>query len=165
MNKTAPKAASHCQRRAIRKRLGIWLRCSLNPRAPRSSSTDVYRLVLWPKRKARNGSAGDIHTASEECHAELMSRRAVILLPIMAMAAGCASAVGPSQNDLATLLQASLSDIRGMRCYDIEEEPTEFGCRFDRRGATGAWVQQEIMLAIDGSDWVVIDGPGPPYRD
>lgn len=94
-----------------------------------------------------------------------MTKRAVILLPIMAMAAGCTSAVGPSQGDLATVLQAPPSDIRGLRCYDIPEEPTEFGCRFDRRDATGPWLPQEVMLAIDGSAWVVIDGPGPPYRE
>lgn len=112
----------------------------------------------------RVGWEADVHNASEECNAELMAKLAVILLPIMTIAAGCASAVGPSQSDLATVLQASPSDIRGVRCYDIPEEPTEFGCRYDMRDATLGWVQQEVMLAIDGSAWVVIDGPGTPYR-
>jgi hypothetical protein len=107
----------------------------------------------------------DIHKASEECHAALMAKLTLVLLPIMAMAGGCASAVGPSQSDLARVLQAPPSDIRGLRCYDIPEEPTEFGCRYDIRDATRGWVQQEVMLAIDGSAWVVIDGPGTPYRE
>ena len=83
----------------------------------------------------------------------------------MAMAAGCASTVGPSLSDLATVLEAPPSDIRNMRCYEVPEEPTEFGCRFERRDAPGAWLSQEVMLAIDGSAWVVIDGPGFPYRE
>ncbi|RYF30231.1 MAG: hypothetical protein EOO23_05595 [Comamonadaceae bacterium] len=93
-----------------------------------------------------------------------MTKLTPILLPVMAMVAGCASAVGPSQSDLATVLQAPPSDIRGMRCYDIPEEPTEFGCRYDIRNAARGWVQQEVMLAVDGSAWVVIDGPGAPNR-
>lgn len=94
-----------------------------------------------------------------------MAKLTLILLPIVAMAAGCASTVGPSLSDLAIALQAAPSDIRGMRCYDIPEEPTEFGCRYDIRDATRGWVQQEAMLAIDGSAWVVIDGPGTPYGE
>lgn len=94
-----------------------------------------------------------------------MLKPAFILAPVMLLASGCASTAGPGKSDLAAVLQTPRSDIRGLRCREIPEEPTEFGCRYKKREALGAWVQQEVMLAIDGSAWVIIDGPGLPYRD
>lgn len=107
----------------------------------------------------------NVHSASEACHRDPMLKPAFILAPLMLLASGCASAAAPGRSDLAAVIQTPISDIRALRCREIPEERTEFGCRYQRRDAPGVWVQQEVMLAIDGSAWVIIDGPGLPYRD
>jgi hypothetical protein len=77
---------------------------------------------------------------------------------------GCSPSLGPNRVELASALQTSPSNIRALRCHDIPEEPTEFGCSYRERDASGAWTPQEVMVAIDGSAWVIIDGPGGPLR-
>lgn len=93
-----------------------------------------------------------------------MAKPVHVLLAVLLVVGGCSSSVGPNRGDLAGILQTSLSNIRALRCYDIPEEPTEFGCSYRKRDAAGVWAQQEAMIAIDGSAWVIIDGPGAPYR-
>lgn len=75
---------------------------------------------------------------------------------------GCSATLGPAPDELAKLLQIPSASIRALRCQEVPEEPTEFTCRYRRRGAAGEWIDEEIIVAIDGSTWVVIDEPHPP---
>jgi hypothetical protein len=92
-----------------------------------------------------------------------MIRPVQILLPVLLIVAACSSSVGPSRGELADALQTSPSNIRALHCHDISEEPTEFGCSYRERDASGVWVPQDVMVAINGSAWIVIDGPGGSY--
>jgi hypothetical protein len=87
-----------------------------------------------------------------------------VCLTLVLFAGACASPVGPDRQDLASLLQTSSRDINALRCYEIPEEQTEFRCLYERRDVAGGWTSQEVMIALDGSNWVVIDGPGAPHR-
>jgi len=51
-------------------------------------------------------------------------------------------------------------DLRAIHCAPIEDEPTEFVCRWQqRRGAQ--WRSYSTWLAVDGSGWGLIDDPHP----
>ncbi|MCC4294704.1 hypothetical protein [Brevundimonas aurantiaca] len=89
-----------------------------------------------------------------------MTKLLKILSPSLLLIGGCASPIGPSRADLAGVLAISSSEIDRLRCHDIPEEPTEFGCRYRQRDAAGQWVRQDVMVAMDGATWVIIDGPG-----
>jgi hypothetical protein len=89
-----------------------------------------------------------------------MAKLLQILLPTLLIVGGCASSIGPSRADLAGVLAISSSNIDRQRCHNIPEEPTEFGCRYRKRDSAGQWVRQDVMVAIDGATWVIIDGPG-----
>lgn len=91
-----------------------------------------------------------------------MIKPAHLLLPVVLIVGGCSSSVGPTGADLAGALQTSSPNIGALHCYSIPEEPTEFGCSYRKRDAAGEWVRQDVMIAIDGSTWVIIDGPGAP---
>lgn len=93
-----------------------------------------------------------------------MARSIRLLLPVLLTFGGCSPSGGPNRGELAGALQTSPSHIRGLRCHDIPEEPTEFGCRYLGRDAAGVWAQQDVMIATDGSAWVIIDGPHVPSQ-
>jgi hypothetical protein len=89
-----------------------------------------------------------------------MTKLLQILLPTLLIVGGCASSIGPSRADLASVLAIPSSNIDRLSCHDIPEEPTEFGCRYRQRDSAGQWVRQDVMVAMDGATWVIIDGPG-----
>lgn len=89
-----------------------------------------------------------------------MAKLCAIFLMTMAVG-GCLSVGTPGRRDLADALQVPSSNLRRSHCSDISEEPTEFACRYERRDADGTWRRWQVMLAIDGTAWVIIDGPGP----
>ncbi|MFZ5668055.1 MAG: hypothetical protein ACOY4K_01040 [Pseudomonadota bacterium] len=103
----------------------------------------------------------DLHSAVDRWQRDLVTRHVQLPLAIGLLLGGCLSGPGPDPSELASLLHIPASDIRALRCQEIPDEPTEFSCRYQRRGATGGWVAEEIIVAIDGSDWVVIDEPHP----
>lgn len=86
-----------------------------------------------------------------------LSRACLLLL----MVGSCASNVGPTREVLASTLGLPAERISAPRCYDIPEEPTEFGCSYRERTSAGSWERRRVMVAIDGPTWVVIDPPTP----
>lgn len=74
---------------------------------------------------------------------------------------GCAQAIGPNASEVGDAIGVSADQIRDLACSGIPEEPTEFSCRYQLRGEDSEVQAQDVMMAIDGSTWVVIDGPGP----
>lgn len=93
-----------------------------------------------------------------------MTRAVQLLLPVLMLVGGCSPSVGPNRVELASALQMSPSNIRALQCHDIPEETTEFGCHYLGRDAADVWARQDVMIATDGSAWVVIDGPGVPSQ-
>lgn len=93
-----------------------------------------------------------------------MARLFLVLTPVLALATACSTTVGPPLDELADALELAPSLMSSLRCNDILEEPTEFRCRYRLRDAAGGRIAQEVMVAIDGSTWVIIDGPSAPYR-
>jgi hypothetical protein len=92
-------------------------------------------------------------------------RKLVVIIAFTALAiGGCSTGVGPSHAEFADALGVSQSDIKKLRCHGFAEEPTEFDCHYRLRSKDGDWQDQEVPVAIDGSGWVLIDTPGPPYQ-
>jgi hypothetical protein len=74
------------------------------------------------------------------------------------------SFMAPSPAELAEALgeftgkPVSASDVRGLSCEGIEEEPTEAVCKWDQM-KSGEWMQFSTYVAVDGRGWHLIDTP------
>ena len=93
---------------------------------------------------------------------------APVLLLGVAMAAACASRA-PAGPDAATLTgliagarPGAAPQIRAVNCDFIEEEGSEWACRYRERAADGRWVALETWVAMDGAGWTLIDTPADP---
>ena len=77
---------------------------------------------------------------------------------------GCATAyaAGPNSAEFDGLHAAQCEDhaarTRNVHCRAIEEEPTEFACRYELPEIGGGWKQHEAIVAIDGDHWIWLDG-------
>jgi hypothetical protein len=77
---------------------------------------------------------------------------------------GCATAqvVGPNALEFSALHAAQCEDhaaqAKLLRCSDIEEEPTEYSCRYKLPEASGGWKTYQAIVARDGNQWVWLDG-------
>lgn len=91
-----------------------------------------------------------------------MTRLTPFLAGVLLIVGGCVSAYGPSHDDLAAVLRAAPAALAAVRCDGIPEEPTEFRCRYRQQDENGRWKSREVMVAIDGSSWVIIDGLDAP---
>ncbi|MFC5345782.1 hypothetical protein ACETK8_01935 [Brevundimonas staleyi] len=91
-----------------------------------------------------------------------MVRAAAIgALSIVAACASIGDPNGPTEQELARLIAPSgdlTPSIRAMRCDFISEEGSEWSCRYEARATSGVWVGLSAMVALDGDDWVLIDG-------
>jgi hypothetical protein len=80
------------------------------------------------------------------------------------VAASCATvqAAGPTANEFEALHAAQCEDhaarARNAHCKAIEEEPTEFKCRYELPETDGSWKSYEAIVALDGANWVWLDG-------
>jgi len=100
----------------------------------------------------------------QSCDLRRMMRPDRLGILILLIVGGCSSVDGPNRMDLAEALRTSPSEISALRCHGFPEEPTEYACRYRSRNGAGLWLHQEVVLAIDGSSWIVIDGPGAPHK-
>lgn len=91
-------------------------------------------------------------------------KRLVLLAALLAPSAALADA--PSTRQLAHAISTFTGhpvrarDLRRVHCEDIEEEPTEFACRYEQRDTRGRWRRWSTYLAISGAGWQLIDEPG-----
>jgi len=51
-----------------------------------------------------------------------------------------------------------------VKCKAIEEEPTEFMCRYKLPEVGGGWKKYVAHVAIDGAKWVWLDGETRCYE-
>jgi len=78
-----------------------------------------------------------------------------------------ANAEAPSKEQLAAALAhdfdpPSASGLRAIQCKDFGlEEPTEFDCIYEQKDRRGAWYAWDVIVAIDGNQWILLDGPSP----
>jgi hypothetical protein len=84
---------------------------------------------------------------------------------LVALVAGaCASSATPDRAELAAALSAfdgtavAPLDLAHIACRPITEEPTEFACRWRRRG-DGQWQDWQSYLALSADGWQLIDAP------
>ena len=86
------------------------------------------------------------------------------LAAVIVLVTGCATAhaAGPTPAEFNNLLAAQCEDhsarAKNVRCKGFEEEPTEFACRYDLPEANGSWKRHDAVVAIDGANWIWIDG-------
>jgi len=93
-------------------------------------------------------------------------RRLPLLLALAGVCAGAAAAAPrdglPGEPEvraaLANRCGRPAPEIRTVQCQGYEEEPTEFTCRFEQRGADGRWTRSSLTMAIDGDHWIDIGG-------
>lgn len=89
------------------------------------------------------------------------------LLAFVAMPAS-AGGVGPTEEEFNAALVANCSDhsarAKAVRCKGIEEEPTEFECRYKLPKVGGGWKKYVAYVAIDGANWVWLDGETRCYE-
>jgi hypothetical protein len=52
--------------------------------------------------------------------------------------------------------RSSMREVRSLRCRAVDEEPTEFLCRFQVRERAEAWHARFAIVASDGSGWVLL---------
>jgi hypothetical protein len=89
-------------------------------------------------------------------------KRAALLVPLLAGA--CAATLTPTRDELARALReqgglrVEALDLTHVACRPIDEEPTEFWCRWRQREA-GRWRDWQATFARSGGGWTMIDGP------
>jgi hypothetical protein len=94
-------------------------------------------------------------------------RVATVALILSAIAAPAPAAVGPTRAELAKAIAEpptafKAAAIRRLRCAGFgEDEPTEFQCRFEMRGAKGPWRRYSTLVAIDDTGYHLIDSLTP----
>ena len=90
---------------------------------------------------------------------------------VLCLAAGlgaCATSAppGPSGAELSALIagsgRASAPTLRAVRCEFIEEEGSEWRCRYQERASNGRWVPLETYVAVSRDGWILIDGVADP---
>lgn len=59
-----------------------------------------------------------------------------------------------------TRMKVSTDDIRRVKCWRIEEEPTEAKCEWHQKSG-GRWQRLSTYVAIDARGWHLIDEPAP----
>ncbi|MDP3378375.1 MAG: hypothetical protein Q8S53_08420 [Brevundimonas sp.] len=92
--------------------------------------------------------------------------RTLIPLVLALVLTGCVTAMpdepaGPDAAALSALLavgRAEAPELRGVRCAFIAEEGSEWVCAYEERARAGAWVGLSTVVALSGTDWVLIDG-------
>ena len=80
------------------------------------------------------------------------------------LSAGCTAALaaGPTPTEFSALHSAQCEDhaahTRNVRCRGYDEEPTEFGCRYELPEEDGSWKGYDATVARDGGKWVWLAG-------
>jgi len=89
-------------------------------------------------------------------------RRIALLSGLVVSVGACTSPLspGPTTDEFAALVPGQT--IRKVRCDFIEEEGSEWSCRYERRSSDGRWRGETAVVAIDGGEWIRIDGPVSP---
>lgn len=89
-------------------------------------------------------------------------RRIVLTLGLAAFAGACAGNLppGPTTDEFAALVPGQT--VRKVKCDFIVEEGSEWSCRYERRSPDGRWRGETTVVAIDGGEWILIDGPVSP---
>jgi len=89
-------------------------------------------------------------------------KRAALVLVLLTGA--CAATPTPTRDELAQALGGAdgpgiaPTDLTHIACRSIEQEPTEFACRWrQREGRT--WQGWQSHLAVSGEGWQLIDPP------
>lgn len=87
-----------------------------------------------------------------------------LALVVPLLVGACVATPTPTRNELAQTLRAfdgpavASEDLTHIACQSIEEEPTEFACRWRQREGR-RWRDWESYLALAGDGWIMIDSP------
>jgi len=85
-------------------------------------------------------------------------------LALVLLTGACAASPTPTRDELAQSLRAfdgptvAPTDITHIACLEIEEEPTEFACRWRQRDGR-EWKGWQSVFALSGDGWQLIDTP------
>ena len=85
---------------------------------------------------------------------------ALTLVALGACASASVERPGPTESEFTAMLAQRRSVppmIRALSCDFIEEEGSEWSCRWEERASNGVWVKQANFIAIDGNGWLPID--------